>query len=92
MVRIRIRLSTLLGERRIKQSQLARRTGITPATIWRYYNEDIERISLNDLAMICEALGCELKDLIYSEEVGDGTSAISDYAWERRHRPKRRRK
>lgn len=92
MIRIRNRLSTLLGERRMKQSELARLTGITQATINRYYHEVTDRVSLADMAMICEALNCKFSDLVYAEEAGDETSAISDYDWERRTRPKRKRK
>jgi putative transcriptional regulator len=61
---IRIYLSRLLGERRWTQADLARKTGIRPATINEYYNEFAERIKLEHLDLICEALGCELSDLI----------------------------
>lgn len=61
---IRIYLSRLLGERRWTQADLARKTGIRAATINEYYNELAERVKLEHLDMICEALGCELGDLI----------------------------
>ena len=50
---IRILLSTRLGERRWSQADLARATG---------------RINLDHLDLICEALGCELSDLMIREE------------------------
>ena len=61
---VRILLSTRLGERRWTQADLARMTGIRPNTISELYNEVATRISLDHLDLICEALGCELTDLI----------------------------
>lgn len=65
---IRIRLSTLLGERRWTQADLARRTGIRAATISDLYNEFADRVNLEHLDKICEVLGCELGELIQREE------------------------
>lgn len=61
---IKILLSTRLGERRMTQAQLARKTGIRPNTIGELYNELAERVSLEHLDLICEALNCDLSDLI----------------------------
>ncbi len=64
---IRILLSTRLGERRWTQADLARATGIRPSTINEMYHELIERINLEHLDLICEALECDLSDLIVRE-------------------------
>lgn len=61
---IRIYLSRLLGERRMTQSDLAKKTGIRPTTIGEYYHELIERINVDHLDRICKALDCKLSDLI----------------------------
>ena len=61
---IRILLSTRLGEKRWTQADLARATGIRPSTINDYYHELAERVNLEHLDLICEALDCELSDLI----------------------------
>lgn len=61
---IRILLSTRLGELRWTQADLARATGIRPSTINDLYHEIAERVNLEHLDLICEALGCELEDLI----------------------------
>lgn len=61
---IRIYLSRLLGERRMTQSELAKRTGIRPTTVGEYYHELIERINVDHLDKMCEVLGCKLSDLI----------------------------
>ena len=65
---IRIRLSTLLGERRWTQADLSRRTGIRAATINDLYNEFAERVNLEHLDKICDVLGCELGELIQREK------------------------
>ncbi len=64
---IRILLSTRLGERRWTQTDLARATGIRPSTINDLYHEIADRVNLEHLDLICEALGCELSDLIVRE-------------------------
>ena len=64
---IRILLSTRLGERRWTQADLARATDIRPSTINDMYHEIAERVNLEHLDLICEALGCELSDLIVRE-------------------------
>ena len=61
---IRIKLSRLLGEKRITQAELARMTGIRPNTINDMYNELCVRVSLEQLDLICEALECDLSDLL----------------------------
>lgn len=64
---IRILLSTRLGELRWTQADLARATGIRPSTINDLYHEIADRVNLEHLDLICEALGCELSDLIVRE-------------------------
>ncbi len=61
---IRILLSTKLGEVRWTQAKLARTTGIRPNTISELYHELVERVNLEHLDLICEALDCELSELI----------------------------
>lgn len=65
---IRIMLSTRLGERRWTQADLARKTGIRANTINDMYHEICERVNLDHLDRICEALGCELDELIVREK------------------------
>lgn len=65
---IRILLSTRLGERRWTQADLARATGIRPATINDLYHEIADRVNLEHLDLICEALDIELQDLIVRED------------------------
>lgn len=64
---IRIMLSTRLGERRMTQSELARATGIRNQTINEMYHDFSDRVNLDDLDLICEALDCTLSDLLIYE-------------------------
>lgn len=61
---IHIKLSRILGEKRITQAELSRMTGIRPATINELYHELAERVNLEHLDLICEALDCDLTDLL----------------------------
>ena len=61
---IRILLSRKLGELRWTQADLARKTGIRPTTINEMYHEIAERVNLEHLDLICEALDCELDEII----------------------------
>ena len=64
---IRILLSQRLGEVRWTQSDLAKATGIRPNTISELYHELVDRVSLEQIDRICEALECDLSDLIVRE-------------------------
>ncbi len=61
---IRILLSKKLGEKRWTQADLSRITGIRPNTINELYHELTEHIKLEHLDLICEALDCDLSDIL----------------------------
>ena len=61
---IKILLSAKLGELRWTQADLARVTGIRPGTINELYHELCERVNLEHLDLICEALNCDLSELL----------------------------
>lgn len=64
---VRIVLSARLGEYRVTKAELSRMTGIRRNTIGDYYNEFAERISLEHLDLICEALNCSPMDILHWE-------------------------
>ncbi len=64
---IRILLSTRLGERRWTQADLARATGIRPSTINDLYHEMADRVNLEHIDLICEALNCDISELLVRE-------------------------
>ena len=61
---IKINLSRILGEKKWTQKQLADITGIRPSTINEWYHEIVQRINVEHLDRICEALECDISDLI----------------------------
>ena len=61
---IRVLLSRKLGELRWTQADLARKTGIRPNTINDLYHEMADRVSLEQIDLICEALNCDLIELL----------------------------
>lgn len=61
---IRILLSNRLGERKLTQAELSRMTQIRASTINEYYWELAERVKLEHLDLICEALDCDISDLL----------------------------
>lgn len=60
----RILLSRKLGELRWTQADLARKTGIRPNTINELYHELVDRVNLEHLDRICDALDCDLSDIL----------------------------
>lgn len=61
---IRILLSSILGEKRITQAELSRKTGIRPNTINEMYHEFIDRLSVEHLDILCKTLDVNLDELI----------------------------
>jgi len=61
---IRVLLSARLGERRLNQSDLAKKADIRPATINILYHDYADRVSLHELDKICHVLKCDLSDLL----------------------------
>jgi len=67
---IRIHLSRLMGERRLKIADLVRNTGLSRTTVSRLYHEDSERIDLDTLEKLCRYLEVEIADVL---EITDET-------------------
>lgn len=61
---IKILLSRKLGELCWTQADLSRATGIRASTINEIYRELCERVNLEHLDLICEALDCDLDEII----------------------------
>jgi putative transcriptional regulator len=66
-VAIRILLSRKLGELRWTQADLARKTGIRKNYINDMYNEMLDTVNLEKLDKICEALNCDLSEIMVRE-------------------------
>lgn len=61
---IKCNLSRLLGERKLKISDVARDTHLNRGTLTRLYHETAERVELDVLDTLCEYLKCGLPDLL----------------------------
>lgn len=61
---IRIKLSEILGKKRMTQAELARKTDIRPNTISDLYNELTYHINLKQLYKICKVLKCDISDIL----------------------------
>lgn len=69
---VKCHLSRLLGERRLKISDVARDTDINRGTLTRLYHETAERVDLEVLGQLCRYLHCQIGDILeFQPEVPD---------------------
>lgn len=61
---IECRLAALMGERRLKQTQVARGTGIATSTINFLYWDKVKKVDYATLEKLCEFLDCQPGDLL----------------------------
>lgn len=61
---IRCHFARLLGERKLKISDVARETGINRGTLTRMYYETAERIELEVLDQLCSYFQIDLPELL----------------------------
>ncbi|TFH11912.1 MAG: XRE family transcriptional regulator [Nitrosomonadales bacterium] len=64
-------LSTILGAKRLKVSDVCRGTGIARATLDRYYYDRVKSFDREVLTKLCKFLGVKLSDLLVLVEQGD---------------------
>ena len=60
---IRCHLSRILGEKRLRISDVMRDTGVNRGTITRLYHERAERVDLASIEKLCRYLDCGIEDL-----------------------------
>jgi putative transcriptional regulator len=75
---ISCRLSTILGAKRLKVSDVCRATGIARATMDRYYNDKVNSFDREVLSKLCDFLQVKPGDLLVVVEQGKLFDA--DYA------------
>ncbi|MEY8198637.1 MAG: helix-turn-helix transcriptional regulator [Colwellia sp.] len=64
---IKCNLSRLMGEKKLKISDVAKDTGINRGTITRLYHETAVRVDLEVLEKLCVYLECEINELLELE-------------------------
>jgi putative transcriptional regulator len=67
---ISCRLSTILGTKRLKVSEVCRATGIARATLDRYYNDRVKSFDREVLSRLCDFLQVEPGDLLVVVDQG----------------------
>lgn len=60
---IKCNLSRIMGEKKLKISDISRDTGINRGTLTRLYQETAERIDLDVMYQLCAYLNCEVGEL-----------------------------
>ena len=66
---VKCHLSRLMGERKLKISDVTRETGINRGTITRLYHETAVRVELEVIDQLCALFDCQVGDLF--ERVAD---------------------
>lgn len=61
---VKCNLSRIMGEKKIKISDVAKGTGINRGTLTRLYQETAERVDLSVIDELCEYLDCEVGELL----------------------------
>lgn len=69
---VKCHFSRLLGERKLKISDVVRDTGINRGTLTRLYHETAQRVELKDLETICLYLNCQVGDLLELQDDPEG--------------------
>jgi len=60
---IKCHLSRLLGERKLKISDLSRDTGINRGTATRLYHETAERVDIDAINVLCRYFNCSVSEI-----------------------------
>lgn len=68
---ISCRLSTILGAKRLKVSDVCRGTGIARATVDRYYYDKVNSFDRDVLGKLCQFLHVKPSDLLVLVDQGD---------------------
>ena len=66
---IRCHLARLMGERKMKISDVLRETGLSRNTVTLMYKETAQRIDIEALDKLCRLFECEVADMLeFTEE------------------------
>lgn len=58
-----IRFSAILGEKKLKVTDVSRGTGLSTNTLYKLYRGDQKKIELNTIEKVCGFLECTPNDL-----------------------------
>ena len=61
---VEVNLKNVMLKRKITVNQLSKITGIRYHIVKKYYRNEMYRIDLLNLAKFCDALNCEIEDIL----------------------------
>lgn len=61
---VEVNLKNVMSKRKITVNQLSKMTGIRYHIVKKYYRNEMYRIDLLNLAKFCDALNCEIEDIL----------------------------
>lgn len=61
---VEVNLKNVMLKRKITVNQLSKMTGIRYHIVKKYYRNEMYRIDLLNLAKFCDALNCEIDDIL----------------------------
>ena len=61
---VKIKLSEVLGKKKMTRKKLSELIGVRPNTIGDLYNEKVRKIDLDLLDRMCTVLECSVSDLL----------------------------
>ncbi len=61
---IRINLSRIMGERRLKIADVCRDTGLKRTTVARLYHEDVVKLDLETLEVLCDYFDVDISEML----------------------------
>jgi len=61
---VKCHLSRIMGEKRLKISDVEESTGLNRGTISRLFHEEAQRVDLDALEKLCRFLDCQVGDLL----------------------------
>ena len=61
---VEVNLRNVMLKRKITVNQLSKMTGIRNNIVKKYYRNEMYRIDLLNLAKFCDALNCEIEDIL----------------------------
>ena len=61
---IHCKLSSILGDKRLKMSDIVRLTGLAKATVHALYHDRVQRVDYRVLESLCAVLNCQPADLL----------------------------
>ena len=67
-MRVRCRLSTLMGREKYQIQDVHEKTGLSRMTVSKLYNEKSTRIDFDTIMKLCQLFNCEVGELLYLDD------------------------